>query len=130
MGACKLTKSVNEHKGHSPSVKDSTLAGCIKYLRRAYLVSLIVFMTNSECHSPFHARDVVMWGFYWVDSHLNRFAIKFAPQWIRLSILSTLYHMTGRALVLVDKAFTVVSTDNVDFLQSNAAMNSGDQHHS
>ena len=63
MGACKLTKSVNEHKGRgrSPSIKDSLLAGHIKHLCQAYLVSLIVFIANSECNSPLHAvlSDVV-----------------------------------------------------------------------
>ena len=37
----KLTQSVNEHKGRSASVKETSFAGHIKHLRRAYLVSLI-----------------------------------------------------------------------------------------
>ncbi len=52
---CKLTQSINECKGRSASVNDSTFSGRIKHLRQAYLVSLIVFITNSECNSPFHA---------------------------------------------------------------------------
>ena len=52
---CKLTQSVNERKGRSASVNDSTFASHIKHFRRAYLVSLIIFITNSECNSPFHA---------------------------------------------------------------------------
>ena len=52
---CKLTQSVNERKGRSASVNDSTFAGHIKHLCRAYLVSLIIFITNSECNSPFHS---------------------------------------------------------------------------
>ena len=52
---CKLTQSVNEHKGRSASVQNSIFIGCIKHLHRAYLVSLIIFITSSECNSPFHA---------------------------------------------------------------------------
>ena len=63
---CKITESVNERKGRSASVNDSTFAGHIKRPRRAYLVSLILFVTNSECNSPFHAllSDVIesCWG--------------------------------------------------------------------
>ena len=51
---CNLTMSVNKRKGRSASVKESALTGSIKTLRRAYLVSLILFVTNSECNSPFH----------------------------------------------------------------------------
>ena len=51
---CKLTQSVNERKGRSAYVNDSTFSGRIKYLHQAYLVSLIIF-TNSECNSPFNA---------------------------------------------------------------------------
>ena len=42
---CNLTMSVNERKGRSASVKGSALTGSIKTLRRAYLVSLILFVT-------------------------------------------------------------------------------------
>ena len=62
---CKLTQSVNERKGRSASVKDGTFSGHIKHLRRAYLVSLIIFITNNECYSPFYAvlSDVIeSWG--------------------------------------------------------------------
>ena len=36
----------------------------------------------------------------------------------------------GTRSLLVKKAFTVASIDNIDFLKSNAAIYSGDQHHS
>ena len=51
---CNLTMSVNERKGRSASVKKSALTSSIN---RAYLVSLILFVTNSECISPF---DIVV----------------------------------------------------------------------
>ena len=40
---CKLTQFVNERKGRSAAVKDTSFAGRIKHLCRAYLVSLIWF---------------------------------------------------------------------------------------
>ena len=71
---CKLTQSVNERKGRSASVKESTFAGRIKRLCRAYLVSLIIFITNNECNFPFHAvlSDIIeSWGFNRVDNNLE-----------------------------------------------------------
>ena len=76
---CKLTLSVNERKGRSASVNDSTFSGRIKQLRQAYLVSLIIFITNSECNSPFHAvlSDVIesCGGSTELITILNRFGI-------------------------------------------------------
>ena len=51
---CILTQSVNECKGRSAAIDEKSFAGQIKRLRRAYLVSLILFVTNSECNFPFH----------------------------------------------------------------------------
>ena len=76
---CDLTQSVNERKGRSASIKEDSFAGCIKRLRRAYLVSLIIFITNSECNSPFHAvlSDVIesCGGSTELITILNRFGI-------------------------------------------------------
>ena len=66
----KLTQSVNERRGRSASISETSFSGRIKHLRRAYLVSLILFITNSECNFPFHVvlSDIVescggsMWG--------------------------------------------------------------------
>ena len=130
----KLTQSVNEHKGRSSSVKDSTFAGRIKHLCRAYLVALVLFITNSECNSPFHAvlSDTIesCGGSTELITILNRFGI--------CSSVDTLNHIihsvsldrknAGTRSLLEEKAFTVASTDYVDFLQSNALVYSGDQH--
>ena len=51
---CEITQSVNERKGRSASVNKDSFASRIKHLRRTYIVSLIIFITNSECNSPFH----------------------------------------------------------------------------
>ena len=45
---CKLTQSINERKGRSTSVKDSTFTSHIKHLRRTYLVSLIIFINATH----------------------------------------------------------------------------------
>lgn len=45
---CALTQSVNECKGRSAAVCESSFAGRIKRLCRAYLVSLVLFITTNE----------------------------------------------------------------------------------
>jgi len=44
---CSLTQSVNEQKGRKAAVSEDSLHGRIKYLRRAYLLSVILFTMNS-----------------------------------------------------------------------------------
>ena len=51
---CKLTMSKNERKGRKAAIAQDTFSGKIKLLRRSYLLSVIMFLTNSECYSPFH----------------------------------------------------------------------------
>ena len=73
-----------------------------------------------------------MLGFNKLITILNRFGI--------CSSVDTLKHVihsvsldrksAGTRSQLVDKVFTIASTDSVDFLQSNASVYSGDQHHS
>ena len=50
-----ITQSKNDCKGRCASINESSFAGCIKHLRRAeHTWSLIIFVTNSKCNSPFH----------------------------------------------------------------------------
>ena len=133
---CKLTQSVNERKGRSASVNDSTFSGRIKQLHQAYLVSLIIFITNSECNSPFHAvlSDVIesCGGSTELITILNRFGICSSVDTLKRIIHSVSLDRknAGTRSLLVEKVFTVASTDNVDFLQSSATAYSGDQHRS
>ena len=133
---CKLTQSVNERKGRSASVKETSFAGHIKHLRRAYLVSLILFITSSECNFPFHVvlSDIIesCGGSTELITILNRFGIVSSVETLKRTILlvSQDRKAAGVKSLLVDKAFTVASADNVDFLQSNAAVYAGNQHRS
>ena len=133
---CKRTQSVNERRGRNGSINNSIFAGRVKRLRRAYLVSLIIFINNSECNSPFHAALRVViescGGSTQLITILNRFGICSSVDTLKRIIHSVALHRktAGIKSLLVDKAFTVASTDNVDFLQSNAAVYSGDQHRS
>lgn len=130
----KLTQSVNERRGRSASVSEASFSGRIKHLRRAYLVSLILFITNSECNHPFHVvlSDIVesCGGSTELMTILNRFGIAASIETLKRTIhsVSEDRRSAGIKSLLVDKAFTVASADNVDFLQSNAAVYTGDQH--
>ena len=105
-------------------------------MRRAYIVSLIIFVTNSECNSPFHTvlSDVIesCGGSTELITMLNRFGICSSVDTLKRIIHSVSLDRknAGTRSLLVEKAFTVASTDNIDFLQSNASVYSGDQHRS
>ena len=60
---CTLTQSVSERKGRTVAAADHRFAGFIKRVCRAYLLSVILFVTNSECFHPFHADTIKLWGF-------------------------------------------------------------------
>ena len=51
---CVLTQTVNERKGRKAALNETTLHSKIKRVRRAYLVSMLLFCANSECTYPFH----------------------------------------------------------------------------
>ena len=51
-----LTRSVNECKGRKAAVDEDSLSGHIKRLRRAYLLSVLLFCTNAQCCYPFHVQ--------------------------------------------------------------------------
>ena len=133
---CSLTQSVNEQKGGNTAVSEDSLHGRIKYLRRAYLLSMILFTTNSECCYPFHVQlaDAVETpgGSSELVTNLNHVGATASIPTLKRNIqtISQKRHDIGVHGLLVDKAFTITSADNIDFLQSHAAVYSGSQHHS
>ena len=127
---CKLIKSMNEHKGHSASVEESTFMGRFKCI---FNITHLFHITSRVCNSPFHAvlNDVIesCGGSNEVITVLNRFGICSSVDTLNHIIHSvSLDRRTAGIKSLLDNALTVTSTDIVDFLQSNAAMYSSDQH--
>ena len=133
---CTLTSSVNERKGRTAATAGDTYAGKIKHLRRAYILSVILFITNSECSSPFHVllADTI-------ESHggstelitiLNRVGAVCSVDTLKRVIQSVSLERKAQGVqsLLVNGAFTVATADNVDFLQSHASVYAGNQHRS
>ena len=128
-----LTQSVNEQKGRKAALESSK---CIKRVRRAYLLSAALFITNSTCSAPFHVllSDSVetCGGSTELITVLNKVgAVSSVDTFKRVvNFVSHERRIQGVRSLLVDKAFTVTSTDNIDFLKSHAAVYSGSQHRS
>ncbi len=131
-----LTQSVNERKGRKAATSCDTHASHLKRVRRAYLLSLILFITNSECNFPFHVllADAVeaSGGSTELITILNRLGIVASIDTLKRVILSVSQDRVSQGIqtLLVPDVFTVASVDNVDFLQSHAAVYSGSQHRS
>ena len=133
---CTLTRSVNESRGRKAAIAADTHAGKIKCLRRAYVLSVILFVTNSECSFPFHVllADAVEsnGGSMELSKILNRIGAVASSDTLKRVILSVSQErkLQGIQSLLVSGAFTVASTDNIDYLQSHAAVYAGNQHRS
>ncbi len=133
---CKLTQSVNEGKGRKAAVSEHSQSGRIKLIRRAYLVSVLLFTTNTECCYPFHVQlaDAVesSGGTCELITLLNRVGATASVPTLKRHIqtISEARKDKGLQGLLPEKAFTVASTDNIDFLQSHAAVYCGSQHRS
>ena len=118
MGVCLLTRSVNEHKGRKAAINKESLSDHIKQLRRAYLLSLLLFSTNTQCCYPFHVQlaDTVecCGGSAELLQILNRLGITASLETLKRHIhnVSEIRKQTGIDGLLVDKAFTVASVDN------------------
>ena len=106
-----LTQSVNERMGKKTAVSEDSLHGRIKYLRRAYLLSVISFITNPECCYPFHIQlaDAVetMGGSSELITVFNRVGATASIPTLKRHIhtISQKRHEGGVHCLLVDKAF-------------------------
>ena len=133
---CNLTMTVNERKGRKAATAEDTFAGKIKRLRRAYILSVLLFVTNSECSSPFHVllADAVEsnGGSTELITILNRIGVVCSVDTLKRVIryISQERKEQGIKRLLFDTAFTVATVDNVDYLQSHAAVYAGNQHRS
>ena len=105
-------------------------------MRRAYLLSVILFIANSERFHPFHVllADTVesCGGSTELITLLNRLGAVSSVDTLKRHIqtVSQVQKDEGVEKLLVKDAVTVASTDNIDFLQSHAAVYSGSQHRS
>ena len=102
---------MNERKGKKATVNEDSLHGRIKYLRRAYLLSVLLFTTNSECCYPFYVQlaDAVetMGGSSELITILNRVgAVASIPTLTRyIQTISQKRHESGVQELLVSNAF-------------------------
>ena len=133
---CILTQSVNEGKNRGTATSEYSFHGRIKRLRRAYILSLILFVTNSECSFPFHIAlsDAIesCGGSSELIKILNRVGAVASVETLKRTIHSISQDRkdAGVKSLLIENVFTIASADNIDFLQSNAAVYAGDQHRS
>ena len=133
---CTLTQSINERKGRRAAVNDSSYAGRLKRVRRAYLLSVLQFVTNSECSHPFHLplADAIesSGGSTELITLFNHVGAAASVDTLKRVIhqISLDRAKQGIQPLLFDQAFTIASADNVDFLQSHAAVYAGSQHRS
>ena len=132
---CTLTSSVNERKGRTAATAGDTYAGKIKHLRRAYILSVILFITNSECSSPFHVllADTI-------ESHggstelitiLNRVGAVCSVDTLKRVIQSISRAQSSGGPELTGQwCIHCCYCCYVDFLQSHASVYAGNQHRS
>ena len=125
---CLCTRSIRDRTGHQNSDDAHT-----KTVRRFFIACMMLFTTNPSCDTVLHhlvAESVEVNGgsrhlmrvlnrlgaCVSTDTH-DRFVTKTAEEQKKSDLWSELSHST----------FTVVSTDNIDWLQSHAAVYCGDQ---
>lgn len=127
-----LTQSVSEKRGTS-KVRDSSSMAChIKKLRRLFLVSSILFITNDRCSSPLHTllTDVIdsQGGSSLLIRILNRFGICASTETLdRFIQYKVVQSDQSQSEYMNAEAFTIISADNIDFLHSHARVFQGNQ---
>lgn len=131
-----LTRSINERRGRRAAISTTSYSSHLKRLRRAYLLSVLLFVTNNECSFPFHTllADAIetSGGSTELITILNRVGAVASVDTLKRVILAVSQERKKQGIrsLLVQGSFTVASVDNIDFLQSHAAVYSGSQHRS
>ncbi len=129
----RLTQSSSEKHGRPQSDPHSH----VKRVRLAYLLCVVLFCaTSGHCSVPLHIllADFIdgSGGSSELISVLNRLGAVASADTLNRHICSASVQRKTDGLLkdLNSESFTVASTDNIDFLQSHAAVYSGSQHRS
>ena len=97
---------------------------------------MLLFVTNSKCCSPFHVllADAVEsnGGSTELITILNRIGVVCSVDTIKRVICYIFQERKEQGIkrLLFDTAFTIATVDNVDYMQSHAAVYAGNQHRS
>lgn len=117
-----LTMTVNERKGRRSTTFKDTYASHLKHLRRAYLLSVLLFVVNSECSFPFHVllADTIesSGGSTELITVLNRVGAVASIDTLKRIILSVSQHRQEQGIqkLLVPDEFTVAICRQCRFL--------------
>ena len=126
---CRSTKSVRETIGITHGVEHEH----IKNVRRYCIIAMIMFATNASCNTPLHhlVADTieVYGGSRQLMRILNRLGVCVSSD-THDRFVTCIAEQQSKASLwceLTPGTFTVATVDNIDFLQSHAAVYSGDQ---
>ena len=125
---CSCTRSIRERSGR-PNSDDAH----VKTMRRFFIMSAMLFTTNSSCDTTLHhlVADTVevMGGSRQLIRVLNRLGVCVSPDTHDRLVTQVAETHKSKSIwsELSPCAFTIASADNIDFLQSHAAVYCGDQ---
>ena len=128
---CTLTMSSTEHRGSSKVNDPSSQAYHIKKIRRLFLICLILFITDDRCSFPLHTliTDIVesQGGSALLIKILNRLGVCVSSDTLSRFIEHKVKTSDFKTNGLAEDSFTIISTDNLDFLHSYAQVYQGNQ---
>ena len=131
---CTLTMSSTERRGSSKVNDPSSQAYHIKKIRRLFLICLILFITDDRCSFPLHTliTDIVesQGGSALLIKILNRLGVCVSSDTLSRFIEHKVQTSDIKRNGLAEDSFTIISTDNLDFLHSYAQVYQGNQKNS